>query len=106
MRVGSKNSASEEQTGLLKHDFLIKVFPMGVVLLNKSDFPRPLPLFELLFSGDGRFGILVDLIVDKGLHTILLRESLSKLLFVLPPLTQELLLRTSSRFRGRISKTT
>jgi hypothetical protein len=64
-------------------NLVVQVFPSGIIFFYQSQFPIPLPDFELLFSQYRLFDIFMLLKVNKRMYMISLSESFNKILFML-----------------------
>ena len=53
-----------------------EISPLGVLLFDQPDLPRPLPFLDLFLARDGGFHGLMGFGVDQTMNLVLVREPL------------------------------
>ena len=71
-------------------DFVVQVQPLRIIFLDQLNLPRASPLLERLFSSYGAFHRSVNLIPDKTVNTVALRESFHEVILMLPDTLDEI----------------
>ena len=68
---------------------VIQVFPLRVIFFDQFQLPGPLPLFDLLLSGNGTFSSVMLLKIDQLFDIVFFTKTIKLIVFVLPnPLRQ------------------
>ena len=62
----------------------VYIRPFGIAVLNQANLPRSFPILDRLFSRNGSFHGAAPFIPYQRVHSVALRESFSKIIFVLP----------------------
>jgi hypothetical protein len=56
----------------------VQIIPIGIELLNQPDFPRPIPLLQLLLASDRVFGIIELFEIDEPVDFVFLCKAFDR----------------------------
>jgi len=62
----------------------IQIIPSGIFIVNQIQFPCSLPFFNLFFSFNSTFSILMDFVIYQYFNTIFLGKTFNQTIFMLP----------------------